>query len=277
MIKDMDDGKTFLYNAEGTAIGGVFRRPFVDVMESQAATSLAVTGGVGSVRKTNFNYRDVVSFTEASTEVMGSRDTDGGTYNSLVSTTIIGLNIADMVTADRIVARISTTNSAADSETRVSPAGSEFVGLRVAGQPINPELDLPLFSELDTSAKFKDRYKRDKDFKEDMRARFLWGKLEDNAPEFLKARYKWQSDPDALPESKGIMPCSLVKTLGNVSGGLKVYGNVIVVPDFGTIYFAEYHVKESARRLTMMRLQLGSPMEADLTVASGQGNGVLYP
>ncbi len=273
----MNEGRTFLYHAQGTPIGGVFRRPFVDVLESQGATALPITGGVGSATKKDFNFRDVVKFQEASTQVSGSRDPKDGSFNTMVTTTVIGLNIANMVTADRIVARIATVHSADDTETRVTPSGSEFVGLRVAGQPIDPELDLPLFTELDTSAKFKDRYKKDRKFKDDMRTRFLWGQVEDSAPDFLKKRYKWQSDPEAQPESQGIMPCSLVKSMGNVKSDLKVFGNVIVVPEFGTIYFAEYYVKESARRLTMMRLMLGSPTEADLTVASGEGNGVTFP
>jgi hypothetical protein len=271
----MADGRTFFYHAQASAIGGVFRRPFVDVLESQAATALPITGGIGNKTETNFNFRDTVKFESASTQVTGTQNPDDGSYNTLATTTIVGLNIANMVMADRIVARISTIHSADDTETRVQPTGSEFVGLRIGGEPINPELDLPLFTDLNTSAKFKQRWERDKAFKDDMRARFLWGKLEDSAPQHLKARYKWQSDPSALPESQGIMPCSLVKSVKSTT--LKVYGNVIVVPDFGTIYLGEYLVKESSRRLTMMRLMLGSPMEGDITVCGIEGNGTLFP
>ena len=35
--------------------------------------------------------------------------------------------------------------------------------------------------------------------------------------------------------------------------------NSVIVPDFGTIYFGEILVNASARRLTMVRLNLGSP------------------
>lgn len=271
----MSDGRTFFYHAQASAIGGVFRRPFVDVLESQAATSLPITGGIGNKTQSNFNFRDTVRFDSASTQVTGSQNPDDGSYNTLSTTTVVGLNIANMVMADRIVARISTRHSADDTETTVIPQGSEFVGLRIGGEPINPELDLSLFTELNTSAKFKRRYTGDDKFKEDMRKRFLWGKLEDSAPQHLKARYKWQSDPSALPESQGIMPCSLVKSIGKTS--LKTYGNVIIVPDFGTIYLAEYLVQESSRRLNMMRLMLGSPMEGDITVCGIEGNGTTFP
>jgi hypothetical protein len=271
----MNDGRTFFYHAQASAIGGVFRRPFVDVLESQAATALPITGGIGNKSQTNFNFRDTVKFDSASTQVTGNQNPVDGSYNTLATTTIVGLNIANMVMADRIVARISTIHSADDTETRVVPTGSEFVGLRIGGEPINAELDLSLFTDLNTSAKFKKRYQEDKAFKEDMRSRFLWGKLEDSAPQHLKARYKWQSDPAALPESQGIMPCSLVKSVGRTN--LKVYGNVIIVPDFGTIYLAEYQVKESSRRLNMMRLMLGSPMEGDITVCGIEGNGTVFP
>lgn len=269
--------RTFLYHAHGVALGGVIRRPFEYVLESQAATSLPISGGYGSSRVSNFKFRELISFKEAYTQVSGSQSAKDGSYNTLVTTTVEGLNIADMITADRIVARISTQHGEGDEETRVLPVGSEFVGLRVAGHSVDVELDTALFAECDTLAKFKRRYQAETEFAKTMRARFLWDDVDKNAPEILKQRYKWQTNSEALPESKGILPCSLVKAIHCDCPETKMYGNTLVIPQFGIVYLAELYMEQSSRRLTMMRLEMGSPMEGTLTISGGEGNGLPFP
>lgn len=254
---------TFLYHAQGTAFGGVMRRPFNEVIESTAATSLAQTGGFGSAVKENFNYRDIFTFRKASTQVSGSKGPDGS-YNTLVTTIIEGLNINNMVTAERIVARISTIHNGKEDETRVIPSGSEFVDLRIAGHTLNADLDLPLFCELSTVRGMRDKYAKDTEFRRTATERFGWGGL------------NWPK-PDTLPEPKGIVSCSLVKKVSCDCPELKIAGNSIKVPDFGTIYLAEYWAKEGSRRLTMMRFALGSPTEGDVTVGGIDGNGTTFP
>ena len=270
----MNDGKIFLYNAHWTALGGIIRRPFSEVIQSQAATSLPVTGGYGAARVSNFKFHELITFREAYTQVAGSQNPNDGSYSTLVSSVVEGLDIDHLVTADRIVARLATKHGGGDEETSVTPFGCQFVNLRVGGYPVVPELDLGLFSELDTSRKFKERHKKDKAFRKEMHARCLWGNVDKSAPEILRQRYKW--DADTLPESKGIIPCTLVKSIRHESG-LKTFGNVIVVPNFGIIYLAEYEVKESARRLTMMRLEMGSPQDGSVGVGGVDGNGTMFP
>lgn len=254
---------TFLYHASGSAFGGVMRRPFNEVIPSVAATSLAQTGGFGTATHDDFNYRDIFSFKRASTQVSGSKGPDGS-YNTLVTTTIEGLNINNVVTCARLVARLTTVHSPGDTETRVIPSGSEFVDLRIAGHPVHADLDLPTFCEIDTMKKFRERYAKDKEFRKTMGDRFGWAGL--NRP-----------NADTLPEPKGIVSCSLVKKLGCDCPELKINGNSIKVPDFGTVYLAEYYAKDHARTLNMMRFALGSPVEGDTTAGGIQGNGQTFP
>src|SRR5215475_12046212 len=135
---------TFLYHAQGVAFGGVMRRPFNEVVDAKAAASLPQTGGFGTAVENDYNYRDIFSFKKASTQVTGSKGPDGS-YNTLVTSTIEGLNINNVVTCARIVARLTTVHSPDDTETRVIPSGSEFVDLRIAGHPVKADLDLPIF------------------------------------------------------------------------------------------------------------------------------------
>lgn len=254
---------TFLYNAQGTAFGGVMRRPFNEVLEAKAATSLPQTGGVGSAVEPEYDYKGIFSFKKASTRVSGSKGPDGS-YNTLVTTIIEGLNINNVVTCARIVARLTTVHDGKEDETRVIPSGSEFVDLRIDGHPVKTDLDLQTFCDLNTIKVFRERYAKDKEFRKTMSDRFGWAGL------------NWPN-PDTLPEPKGIVSCSLVKNLSCDCPELTIKGNSIKVPDFGTIYLAEYYAKENTRTLNMMRFALGSPVEGDVTAGGIQGNGTGFP
>jgi hypothetical protein len=50
-----------------------------------------------------------------------------------------------------------------------------------------------------------------------------------------------------------------------------------VVPNFGKIYLGEVHMIHNTRRVTMMRLELGSPVAGSIALGGGSGNGLPYP
>lgn len=269
--------QTFLYHAYGVALGGVIRRPFEHVLESVASVALPVSGGYGAARVSDFRFRELISFKEAYTQVSGSRSAKDGSYNTLVTSTVEGLNIADMVTADRIVARISSEHGDGDDETRAVPVGSEFVNLRVAGKKVDVEVDNALFTKCDTMAKFKKTLYEDKALAKEVARRSLWDEIDKSAPAAVRARYKWQTKAGALPESKGILPCTLVKSIRCEAPEVRQFGNVLEIPQFGVLYLAEIYMKQSSRRLTMMRLEMGSPVEGTVTISGGEGNGTTFP
>ncbi len=109
-----------------------------------------------------------------------------------------------------------------------------------------------------------------------MQARFLWGKPKSDVPEFLRERYNWFAG-DKFPESKGIVLCSLVKEIKTNCPELQIYGNVIVVPQFGKIYFGEVALKRVDASLTMLRVELGSPIGGTMSGPSSGGNGTTFP
>jgi len=65
--------------------------------------------------------------------------------------------------------------------------------------------------------------------------------------------------------SKGMVMTSLVKRYS------------IPVPSVGTVFLGEILASGYARRLTMVRVAMGSPVAGDLEVASGEDNGSTYP
>ena len=115
-----------------------------------------------------------------------------------------------MVTADRIVARVTSKQRMDEEEPTILSIGSRFENLRIAGCPVQVDLDNELFTRLGTFASFKKEYTENQQAREMMQGRFLWGKPKADVPEFLRERYNWFAG-DEFPESKGIVLCSLVK------------------------------------------------------------------
>jgi hypothetical protein len=268
--------KIYLYNAHGYGLGGRIDRPFQHVLDVHAGASLPTTGGFEVSRAENYRLNETISYRAAHTMVSGSLDEEDGTYNSLASATIEGLNILDMVTADRIVAHVASKQRLDDPEPTITPIGSHFENLRIAGCPIHAELDNNLFNRFGTFTSFKDAYEGNQQAREAMQALFLWGKPKFEVPEFLRERYNWFAG-DKFPESKGIVLCSLVKDIKTPCPELRVYGNVIVVPQFGKIYLGEVMLKKYEREVTMLRLDLGCPTTAATIGPSGGGGGAGFP
>ena len=203
-----------------------------------ASVSLPVSGGYGAAEVNDYNYHQLIKFKRAYTQVSGSQAADGS-YNTLISCTIEGLTVADMITARRIVARITTTHPGDESETRVVPTGSEFVDLRIAGEPVTGLDCDPLLTKLDTYKTAREQYGRN--------------------------------------ESRGMIRCSLFKEVGHSRVTRKDDQQAIYIPDFGTIYLGEVYLKTAQRQITMMRLDLGSPVAGSVALGGGSGNGVPYP
>ena len=58
------------------------------------------------------------------------------------------------------------------------------------------------------------------------------------------------------------------------SGG-EVKDNVIVLKGFGRIFLGELLITEVSRRLTLLRLKLGSPVEGEIACAEIETNGII--
>src|ERR1700737_2348358 len=100
--------KRYFYNAHGHALSGHIEKPFKHVIEVQAGTTLPTMGGYGSSRVSDFRLKEIASFKAAYTHVSGSQDEKSGSHTTLVASAVEGLNILDLITADRVVARASS-------------------------------------------------------------------------------------------------------------------------------------------------------------------------
>jgi hypothetical protein len=250
---------TYLYNAQGHGVSAQFVRPFQQTIDVQAGMSLSTTGGYGFVRVTDFRYKGFLSFKSASTQVSGSFHHKDNSHTTLVSVDVEGLNVFDVLTADRVVARIASRHVVDTPEPEIVFVGSYFENLRIAGCLVECDLDHDLFLRLDTFRKFRDELQSNKKLQQTALDPYHTGTLQ------------------PLPDKSGMVLCSLVKDMKVDCPGVEQVGHVFYVREFGKIYLAEVVTEDSHRILTMLRFELGSPGGGSGTASQGQSNGQQYP
>jgi hypothetical protein len=237
----------YLYNASALALAGEIRRPFQHIIDAQASACLPMIGGVSNAEVNAFEVKGIASFRRAYATTSGSFDLKNQTNISSVRVVVEELNVLDIISANRVIARLSSEHSPEESEPRIVAIGSHFEKLRISGEPIETEFETDLLAEYDTFAKLERSYPHD-----------LFG--------------KWGRQ---VPGGKEFYRVSLVK---NVSSRFplktKCGGLAIEIPNFGRIHLAELFIEHSRRQLNMLRMELGSPVAGNLLVASASCNGL---
>jgi len=260
-MASMIGNRTHTFHADASAFGGHIEQPFEKVIAAQAPLTLSPDGGYASSRAENFKVEGLFSFKSAYTQVSGivSRKRPG--WTTLATSVIEGLNISEILTADRVVAQIITEHPAEPDRhfPFVNFVGTRFDNLRVGSCHLDIELDLDLCKP----AKADNHGFPDQHTMED--AAFL---------QRVKSSPQYNS-PDI---DKNQVQCSLFSK-ANVRGRLPgtLQGNVLTIPGFGKAILAELIVDANAYRLSMLRLQLGSPTTGGISVANAISNGSTYP
>ena len=277
----------FHYHASAHALSGELTRPVQRVIEVQAGISLPSTGGVGSSHVENFRVDEVVSVKRAYSHVAGSvkEENNKKIHTTHATATVEGLNILDVVTADRVVARLSSSfeepppEKPGPFEGKVLQVGSKFVNLSIAGYEVDVELDHELLSlELGTFAAVRDSFKA------------RGSTLRQIADETLKARGVNRALRDLLaPE--GVLLCSIVKEVHFkepgfcephedknkkkfIPPGVQPIGrHAYHVVDFGDVFLAEVLCQHGRKTLTMLRIELGSPNGGGFIAAEASSDG----
>lgn len=248
--------RTFLYHAHATGTSGRITLPFDEVIPVQAPAAIPVTGGYSTVRVEGFRYRDILSFRSATSIVSGDFSVKEQAFETVMSSTIEGLNILDVVTADVVVARIASRHPKDGGEPSIIPVGSYFENLRVAGCKV----DVPLNTELFT------RCSRYREVRQTIN--------EDGA---VRTRLSHGfADLSAQPPG-GALLCSLANGVSVNCREVQTEGHAIHVPHFGTVYLAEFLITPYSRSITMLRAELGSAVEGKISSGGGSGNGQPFP
>jgi hypothetical protein len=277
------NGRTHTYHAEAKVIEGHLQLPLVQEIKPQAHAYLPPHGGYGSQRSEGFRVEEVLSYRSGHTQVGGNRSpkaTEG--WSTLTSFVVEGLNVLDVLTADRVVGQIVTDHPLKGYVPTISFLGTRFDNLRIAGHPVHLELDLGILGPKPQDDK---PYGLDADIKKRITAQYNRILGSPNLPGEERERYNQLSSTLGRAEA---VECSLVN---NAPGGYPgaCFGHRIHVPNFGWITLAkvrstykevkegnELH-KRTTVHLSMIELCLGCAASGSGTIASGSSNGQTVP
>ncbi|SRR5216683_3949936 len=251
--------RTYHYHANAHVLSAQFKRPVDHLIELQGATSLPTIGGHGNSRVENFRFKEFVTFGKGYSHVSGSKHESNDSHTTLVTSSVEDLNILDVVTADRVVARLASSHHLDHAEPRVTMVGTRFENLRIAGCPIDATLDLDLFERLLTFEDARKEFQSNADFRKMAEDPFHTGQ------------------PVKAPEIHGALLCSCVKEMKTTCPGVKRVGHAFIVPEFGKVFLGEVLFQHGRRTLTMIRLELGSPVSGTGTIVQATTNGQPYP
>lgn len=270
--------RTFWFRGNTMVAGGHIESPVRENIDAQGSCTLSPTGGFATASVGGFDCRNILRFERATSTVSGQivthdREEAGET---LVTVAIEGLNVLDVITADRVVARM-TSRHVKDERSRhpdpeILPFGSHFENLRIGGIPVELTPYRELIREGHHDALIESRSDRTG---ED--GSFPW--IDSNG-EALRAdeaapEKPGSSHPGSRGERTRLAPLFDVgKSRAAALAGTARHGaHGIRIPGFGVAYFGEYLVARASRRLTMLRIELGCPITGRIVCANVDSNG----
>ena len=132
------------YHAEANVLSGHLKQPVNREIYRQAAVGLDdLRGGHFFQRAEHYSLEGLISFKSGYSHVSGNRSLKNHGWVTLATSVLEGLNVLDVVTADRMVAQISTEHPLDNGRTpHVTFLGTHFENLRVGGYKVEVELDL---------------------------------------------------------------------------------------------------------------------------------------
>lgn len=289
----MDDIRQYghSYYAEAYAFEGDLKLPLDQKITRQAFVQLPPEGGYLNQKSCGYRVESVLSFTSAYTQVAGHRDEkkDHG-YNTLVTSVVEGLNILDVVTADRVVGQISTDHRMDGYVPTISFLGTRFENLRIAGHKVKLDLNQHICGDRpsDDSSYFKGSGFASRVSQQHARIRDCQSGYPNPIAElrerFNLAPENFDQDPggERTVEFSLVNDCVLHKEPESTYPGFTC-GHVIHVPNFGTIYLAVLKLTHSdfngrvphktLLELTMIDIEMGCLGKGNTQTVVAKTNG----
>jgi len=261
MMQDTTTRKRYIRQASAIAASGRITLPFNEDIPTHGDVALPQNGGYNSTRVEGCRYKEILSFGSAHSEVAGSDHGPDGPFDTLAMTVIEGLNILDVVTCDRVVARVSSTFPTTDkegntiNEPEFTTVGSRFEGLRIGNH---------FFDHLDLGVGVVCNFANWTSMQEGFQG--------DNG-RALRDAALFPLEGDQLPRMCGF---SLAPSAGRSSNITEVQAQ-IRVPQFGTVYLGEFFVTQYSRQLVMLRVEMGSPVAGKQLTGSAHVVGDSFP
>ena len=252
----------FIFHGNAMPFGGRITKKknetFYATIPGPPTAALAVTGGLSSARggesKPHEAFRWGETFAEAKGEQF-ARSRFRTTVTSSISK-VWARNDPHVFEADQL--RVTMVSDHAELRAAsIKITEVVFKGLSLDRDPIEVVYDTGL-NDYPTMEAFLDKFQSNQEF------------FERHQDPLSAAKVSF-GDPIARPSGGGYARTTIVR---EVRWRKRVYrGNILTLKDFGTIYFGEVLLNENNRRLTMVRMQLGSDLGAEIACAESDPNG----
>ncbi len=274
------------YHAEATVLKGDLYHPLPQEIKPQTNAKLSERGGYLSEHAEPYRLEGVIAFDRAYTQVAGnpnSKKPEKG-WNTLVTSVVEGLNVLEVVTADRVIGQIATHHPREGYVPRVHFLGTRFENLRIAGHPVEVHLhhDHPFHF---TKPENDGPYTQHPGFLGRLKEQFELLRGSEGVSADLLKRY---SATPSTSEEQETIECSLVERI-ECPRFCRCYRNVIDVPDFGKIHLATLKIehsdydkqkrtwKKTLFDLKMIELDMGCIGGGTAMVSNPVTNGGTYP
>ena len=282
----MELTKRFYFRGNASALSGLFYRPNPVVVDMPGASSLGVSGGRSQSQITGRAFGDVIRFGSARTFAEGlfddvARATAVSNFEAdpitLNSTTKVSAEIRDLAVGQKVLFRakfikgaLVSHSPAGSGEPSIAPGpGTAIQGVDIGGFGLNVVLNAQLFRRLDTRSKVSaavDDAKVARKFQQHFVA---------------DASLSGQVRRQGLVVSNGLIYTTIVQKITWVNNKpfpkSSIDGHVVIIPNFGKIFFGELLIGGAERRLTMVRFELGSPIGGFADGGGVDTNGSYYP
>ncbi len=284
------------YHAEAHVLSGNLQRPINQKIERQALVTLNDRRGGHLTRHAeDVSIEGLISFTKGETRVSGARSLKNNGWVTVSTSILEGLNVFEVITADRLVSQVSTDHAYVNGHVpHVTFLGTQFTNFRVGGFPAELTLNLGICGDIPAGGR---SYFQDPKFlggvqeqtEKIAKASGLPKELKDQYDEKLAYIKKLISACDAGDKgSHEPITCSLVQSIGEIPiPGVQSFGNVLVIPEFGSLALGEIEVGEKVYEnserpsvyfeLTSVKMRLGCLADGAVAAATTTANGAHKP
>lgn len=277
-------GPVHNYFAEADVLSADLKLPLKEKIAPRVQVKLPSNGRYQFKKANSFRFKGIISYHSAYAQVAGHPSSKSDGFATLATAVVEGLNVLDVVTADRVVAQISTVHPVfgTGQVPSVTFLGTRFENLRIGGHEVTVTRNLEILGPKPAG---------DKSYFEDSGVQSRISQQNDkiatatSLPAWVAAAY-----PKGRPalNAKGELECSLIDSVAaepGVSYGGTSFGHVIDVPHFGKIFLAELKVTREPSKnpklvadkyrfhLTMIRLEMGCLAQGSAAVAPVDTNG----
>ena len=261
----------FVYRSNAIPISGrvlkIGNDPVSQNLQSPPASSLSVAGGFCQAISPGSVFRDIFSWGQCVAQSQGELS-DKAQVTTLTSSilNVRAVNRPHIFTAGQLKLTLSSVHPTVGQPSivlREAIFGGD-AGMALNKNKITVTDDLDDFRRLETLERFEHEFQTNDAFYKKYRDRFL-------ARDGKAVAFK-----QPLPRVQGGYVVG--SFVSSIKVGLKkIPGNVFRFDGFGSIHFGEVIMNEYSRRFTMVRLEMGSDVQANVAFAEGDSNGSWIP